>query len=220
MTFVILKHLILLIFYPLYSSSLKCYECTGYVPCGSGQTHLLVNCGGKCMVYQNQYDGNVIIRRCCWSNCGGDGVSFYEGRLTYFCSGDMCNGDIADINLIEQGSGEEPETTTPSSVSTLSSTITTGKTTSMNTASSSLTCYECTGHYSKCGISQDAVLHNCRMCMVYLNIYDGNTVVRRCCTWGCGLPGSVQQYEGRQAYFCSSNLCNGIGAESILTSKI
>ncbi|CAF3743231.1 unnamed protein product [Rotaria sp. Silwood1] len=84
------------------------------------------------MVYQNQYDGNVIIRRCCWSNCGGDGVSFYEGRLTFFCSEDMCNGEIADMNLIEGGSGEEPETTTTttttSRVSTLPSTTTAGLT--------------------------------------------------------------------------------------------
>ncbi len=50
-----------------------------------------------------------------------------------------------------------------------------------------------------------------------LYIYHLDTVVRRCCTWGCGTPGSVSQYEGRPTFFCSSNLCNGIGSENALT---
>lgn len=52
--------IILLIAYPFDSLSLKCYECTGHVPCGSGQMHSLVNCPRKCMVYQNQYDGSKL----------------------------------------------------------------------------------------------------------------------------------------------------------------
>src|SRR5690242_11836988 len=121
MTFIIFILWILFGFYLHSSISLKCYECTGHVPCGNGQTHLQVNCGGKCMVYRNQYDGGkkfafislfifrklknfrlkgTIVRRCCWSNCGPVGTSMYEGRYTYFCTDDLRNGDIADINLI------------------------------------------------------------------------------------------------------------------------
>lgn len=37
--------------------SLKCYECSGHIPCGQGQTNLLVDCSGKCMVYRNEHDG-------------------------------------------------------------------------------------------------------------------------------------------------------------------
>lgn len=68
----------------------------------------------------------MIVRRCCWNNCG-DGISSYEGRLTYFCSEDECNGEDADINLIGGGSGEEPESTTTisTSVSVFPSTTTT-----------------------------------------------------------------------------------------------
>ncbi len=57
MTFVKFSVILLFIFYFNFSLGLKCYECTGYVPCGNGQTNLLVNCGGKCMVYRNQFDG-------------------------------------------------------------------------------------------------------------------------------------------------------------------
>jgi hypothetical protein len=46
---------------------------------------------------------NMIIRRCCWNNCGEDGLSIYEGRLTYFCSEDICNGDTSDQYLIQGG---------------------------------------------------------------------------------------------------------------------
>jgi hypothetical protein len=49
-------------------------------------------------------------------------------------------------------------------------------------------------------------------------LFDADTVVRRCCTWGCGASNSVSQYEGRKTYFCSSNLCNGIGAENALNA--
>ncbi len=59
MTFVTNSFGILIIFLCIdLSLNLKCYECTGYVPCGNGQTHLMVNCPGKCMVYKNQFDGS------------------------------------------------------------------------------------------------------------------------------------------------------------------
>ena len=46
-----------------------------------------------------------------------------------------------------------------------------------------------------------------------------DTVVRRCCTYGCGMSGSVSEYEGRRAYFCTSDRCNGAGAESVLAGE-
>jgi hypothetical protein len=58
----------------------------------------------------------MIIRRCCWNNCGEDGLSIYEGRLTYFCSNDACNGNISDQYLTQggkqpiEGSGDEQTT--------------------------------------------------------------------------------------------------------------
>lgn len=63
----------------------------------------------------------MIIRRCCYSNCGSDGLNKYEGRDAYVCSTDMCNGDQADPFLtggsittttVEEGSGEEMQSTT------------------------------------------------------------------------------------------------------------
>ncbi|CAF3448203.1 unnamed protein product [Rotaria sp. Silwood1] len=48
---------------------------------------------------------------------------------------------------------------------------------------------------------------------------EDNTVVRRCCKSGCGSPGTIDEYDGRKAYFCSSNQCNGIGAEKVLTGE-
>jgi len=42
--------------YSIPCECLKCYECTGHTPCGQGQTDLIVDCTGKCMVYRNQYD--------------------------------------------------------------------------------------------------------------------------------------------------------------------
>ncbi len=53
--------LLLLILFCNSSSTLKCYECSGYVPCGNGQTHLLVNCPGKCIVYKNQFDQGLTL---------------------------------------------------------------------------------------------------------------------------------------------------------------
>lgn len=50
---------ILYLLFTIYSipcESLKCYECTGHVPCGQGQTDLMVDCSGICMVYLNSFD--------------------------------------------------------------------------------------------------------------------------------------------------------------------
>jgi hypothetical protein len=53
---------------------------------------------------------------------------------------------------------------------------------------------------------------------VFLFFQYSDTVNRRCCTSGCGEPGTVGDYEGRTAYFCGSDLCNGIGSEDELTT--
>jgi hypothetical protein len=45
-----------------------------------------------------------------------------------------------------------------------------------------------------------------------------DTVIRRCCTSMCGSSETIDDYEGRTTYFCSSNRCNGIGVEAVLTS--
>ncbi|CAF3657761.1 unnamed protein product [Rotaria sp. Silwood1] len=193
--------------------TLKCYECTGHIPCGQGETHLMVDCAGKCMVYRNQYDGGTIIRRCCTNDCGQDGLGTYEGRdPTYFCSQDLCNGAIADVLL-------------PGIIDPLSTTTTTSSGLTTNGGSSqqpspSLSCYDCTGYNPQCGIDESTLIHSCQACMVYLNQFDGNMVIRRCCTSGCGLPGTISDYEGRVTYFCSSNRCNGIGTEATLTGGI
>jgi plastocyanin domain-containing protein len=82
----------------------------------------------------------MIVRRCCWNNCGADGTSIYEGRFAYFCSQDMCNGDIADINLIEgEGSGEELQTTTTTTRITITTTIRITTTTTTRSLSSTMT---------------------------------------------------------------------------------
>lgn len=47
--------------------------------------------------------------------------------------------------------------------------------------------------------------------------YNLDTVIRRCCQSGCGPSDSISEYEGRQAYVCRSNRCNGQGTEERLT---
>ncbi|CAF3072634.1 unnamed protein product [Rotaria sp. Silwood2] len=204
---------VFILFFTIYlvpCETLKCYECTGHIPCGQGETHLMVDCSGKCMVYRNQYDGGTIIRRCCTNDCGGNGLSTYEGRdPTYFCSEDLCNGAIADGRL--PGATVNPLLTSTTSVLLTTSDV------SSQQPSASLSCYDCTGYNPQCGIDESTLIHGCQACMVYLNQFDGNTVIRRCCTSGCGLSGTIGDYEGRKTYFCSSNQCNGIGTETILT---
>ncbi|CAF4560769.1 unnamed protein product, partial [Rotaria sp. Silwood1] len=84
---------------------------------------------------------------------------------------------------------------------------------------SSLYCFDCTAHNPDCAVHQATLVSDCQACMTYLNANDGNTVVRRCCKSGCGSPGTIDEYDGRKAYFCSSNQCNGIGAEKVLTGE-
>ncbi len=50
-------------------------------------------------------------------------------------------------------------------------------------------------------------------------MFNLDTVVRRCCYSNCGPSNSVSKYEGRQTYFCSSNLCNGIGSENAINNR-
>ena len=39
-------------------------------------------------------------QRCCWWGCGTPGqVSTYEGRSTYFCNTDKCNGPGSGENV-------------------------------------------------------------------------------------------------------------------------
>lgn len=131
----------------------------------------------------------MIVRRCCYNNCGSDGMNIYEGRLTYVCSNDMCNGNTADIFLTgeEEGSGQELESTTK--LLTISSTSIATSIEKylfkeliclcfvlnlVSIPSQSLSCHECTGHYSGCGTSQSTIISNCRMCMVYFNQWDGS----------------------------------------------
>ena len=202
---------------------LKCYACTGYVPCGNGQIHQMVNCPGKCLIYQNQFDSDTIIRSCCYSNCNDDGKGIFEGRITYTCSTDLCNSIFNDDKLItdsqevtDEGSGILFETT---AISTIVFSTTTTTTTTLRTSSASsltLSCYDCTEYNPKCGTNSETIAHNCRMCMVYRNQYDGNTIVRRCCYSNCGQSNTVTIYEGRQTYFCSANLCNLKGSENNL----
>ncbi|CAF4231837.1 unnamed protein product [Adineta steineri] len=160
------------------------------------------------MVYRNQYDGGTIVRRCCSYDCGTeDGLRDYEGRTpAYFCSQDLCNDALSDMKLSGTSIGQ----------STTSSSLTTNE----REQTSSLSCYDCTGHNPQCGTDPLTLVHGCKACMVYLNAFDGNTVVRRCCTSGCGSSGTVSDYEGRTAYFCTSNQCNGIGTETVLTGGI
>ena len=51
-------------------------------------------------------------------------------------------------------------------------------------------------------------LKNCRF--LSQGIFD-----RRCCWSNCGLDSQIIEYEGRPAYFCSGDLCNQIGAETV-----
>ncbi|CAF4082736.1 unnamed protein product [Rotaria sp. Silwood2] len=84
---------------------------------------------------------------------------------------------------------------------------------------SSLYCYDCSAHNPDCAVHEATLVSGCETCMVYLNANDGNNVVRRCCKSGCGSPGNIGEYDGRKAYFCSSNQCNGIGTEKVLTGE-
>lgn len=100
---------------------------------------------------------DTIVRRCCTNDCGDDGsIGMHEGRNpVYFCSDDMCNGEMADERL---GSGGKSS----SAVAAFST-----------QASLSLSCYECTGHNPSCGTGDTVLVHQCKACMVYSNQFDG-----------------------------------------------
>lgn len=101
---------------------------------------------------------------------------------------------------------------------------------------SSLSCYECSNHNPACGTDEQTIARGCRACLVFRNTYDNSefclsekrrsflfvhadNVLRRCCTSGCGEPDTIGDYEGRTAYFCGSDLCNGIGSEDELPTE-
>ncbi|CAF4480233.1 unnamed protein product, partial [Didymodactylos carnosus] len=139
---------------------------------------------------------DTIIRQCCWHGCGEDNsVQTYEGKRAFFCSGDLCNGGGAERML------DNDET---KSIATLTISST-----------DSLACYECSDHSETCG-TQDSmqIVYGCQACMIYRNVNDGNMIIRRCCTSGCGEGGKMSEYDGREAYFCTSNLCNEKGSEN------
>ncbi|CAF0885287.1 unnamed protein product [Adineta steineri] len=83
---------------------------------------------------------------------------------------------------------------------------------------SSLSCYDCSSHNPECGKDTSTLVHGCQTCMVYRNTFDADNVVRRCCTSGCGSPGTIGEFDGRKTYFCSSNECNRVGAEKVLSN--
>ncbi|CAF4186289.1 unnamed protein product, partial [Rotaria magnacalcarata] len=83
-----------------------------YVVCGiNEQGSIVTNCP-VCMVYQNQYDSNRIVRRCCWYNCGVDNsIKVYEGRRAYFCESHLCNRQGSENVLVGSSVLSTPSTT-------------------------------------------------------------------------------------------------------------
>ncbi|CAF3887059.1 unnamed protein product, partial [Rotaria magnacalcarata] len=73
---------------------------------------------------------------------------------------------------------------------------------------------------SDCAVAETTLVEKCQACMVYLNQIDTNNVIRRCCKSNCGAPGTIRNYHGRRTYFCTSDQCNGIGSEKVLTGKV
>ena len=51
----------------------------------------------------------------------------------------------------------------------------------------------------------------CRSSLLSLAIIE-----RRCCWWACGASNTVSTHNGVPTYFCSSDRCNGVGAENAL----
>ncbi len=180
---------------------------------------------------------DTIIQRCCSDNC-----KIESDFKPYSCSKDRCNGIHSDPKLL----GKEINllfSVIIVIISAMKNNLSPKRIIQKRTAensTSSLSCYDCSAHNPNCGIDQAAVTQGCRACLVFQNIYDSSEylcrtnkfnnlclfspkysdiVNRRCCTSGCGAPGTVGDYEGRTAYFCGSDLCNGIGAENELTTE-
>lgn len=100
-------------------TSFSCYECgqSGQGKC----SNMMINCP-MCMIFRNDNDPSKrkdlnenssikgflpldkFDRRCCWSACGiPNQVSNYNGRPTYFCNADKCNGPGSELMLGESG---------------------------------------------------------------------------------------------------------------------
>lgn len=167
------------------------------------------------VIYLEKFD-----RKCCWWGCGSPGqVSQFNGRPTYFCNTDRCNGPGQEQLLIG--------TTSTTSTTIVTTTIVTTST----SRPASFRCYSCSG--SECGREDSPLSSECPSCMVYYNhskrflrstvrqiIYHSidisDTIERRCCWWACGPSNTVTDYNGNPTYFCSSDKCNGVGSENIL----
>ncbi|CAM2705009.1 unnamed protein product [Rotaria socialis] len=189
--------------YPTICESLKCYECAGKKSCGGqGHTNHIVECAGKCMIYQNvDDDDGVIVRSCCLNNCNSE-----NRPNTYFCSKDRCNSiDLDSKFLATKNNAHQKQVHLRAKI---------------EEKNSSLQCFDCSSHKSDCAVDETTLVEKCQACMVYLNQIDTNNVVRRCCKSNCGAPGTIRNHHGRRTYFCTSDQCNGIGSEKVLTGKV
>ena len=113
---------------------------------------------------------DTIARRCCASNCGpSNGVSVYQGRLTYICSTDRCNEAGSEAILT---GGTSKTAIKRKKVSRNSSNLALSSTTTSTTVPrpTSLQCYDCSG--VSCGREGSPVAMNCPTCMVYRNPAD------------------------------------------------
>jgi hypothetical protein len=106
-------------------TSFQCFDCSG-TNCGNQDSTVSMNCP-SCMIYRSPDDSSTnlfsihvvvasvrmisirsisakIERRCCWWACGAsNSVSIYNGRETYFCTDDKCNGHGAESMLSNIG---------------------------------------------------------------------------------------------------------------------
>lgn len=60
---------------------LKCYQCSGQLPCGQGHMDLMMDCPGKCMVYRNEVDSK---------ECGEKSRKEKIVWFRYNCSSMLC----------------------------------------------------------------------------------------------------------------------------------
>ena len=145
-------------------SSITCYDCTESTnePCSSTMSQCPM-----CMISRSDHDPSKSIlhdsilcriiniiwclekfdRKCCWWGCGSSGqVSQFNGRPTYFCDTDRCNGPGREELLIG---------------------TTTAIMTTSTTKSPSFRCYSCSG--TDCGREDSPLSSECPSCMVYRN---------------------------------------------------
>jgi len=207
-------------------TSFSCYECGSSNSQGCNNS-VMMNCP-MCMISRNDQDPTKFDRRCCWWGCGAaNQVSNFNGRPTYFCNADYCNGPSSEMTLGSITTTTKITTTTTMTTMTTSTTTKITTTTTMTTMTTSTTtafrqtssqCYDCSG--PDCGKEASTLSMHCPMCMVYRNPDDQTKIERRCCWWACGSPNTVTNYNGRETYFCATDKCNGPGAESILSPPI